>query len=91
MLPLVKKYKERRSRVTLLVSLAVVINLIAAFLSSIGRILRYTGAWEIQPNVWLEMITFTVAGIALGNAFFFIFTLEFFGAGSLKLIIRSTP
>src|SRR5271157_1318032 len=80
-IPLLKKYKARKSNVTLLVFLATTADLLGGFLSAIGRVLRYTGLWQIQPGVKLELLTFTVAFIAISDAFFFAFTLEVFRGG----------
>ncbi len=80
-IPIYKKYKDRKSKVTLFVFLGATLHLLAGIVSGVGRVLRYTNLWEIQPGIKLEFLTFTVALIAWGDAFFLAFTLEVFQGG----------
>ncbi|MHA1731345.1 MAG: hypothetical protein ACTSU5_05345 [Promethearchaeota archaeon] len=81
---LIKRYIERRTKATLFLCLAILLLLSAIFMAAFSRILRFTGAWEVAPGKFLELLVFSVSLIVVADVFYLAFTLEVFHEGFEK-------
>ncbi len=83
-IPLLRRHFQRGTPVTRYLALSTIFLLFSALISAISRILRITGAWEVAPGQFLELLNFTVIFVALSDVFFLAFGMEVFYGGATK-------
>ncbi len=85
------RYNSRKNKVYKNLLIYVCIFASSNLSAAISRILRYTGAWEVSADRYLELLAVTVCLIALSNVFFLRFGIEIFHeklSKSIKLLIN---
>lgn len=93
LIPVCKKYQEKRNPVMMNMVLLSISLILAVLFSAISRVLRLDNAWELDVNIYLELLTISVSFLALANLFLLSFFLEVFHKGAFigknKLLVFS--